>query len=163
MGYARTEAWGRPIEFNGGFAGGLSVTTVEQDIAMGQGQFPTWADLDNGQVIGAYCDLQIPWFNNLFAGTNYIVSATYAKLCCNAIGHGVFDCISNLNNMMVSNAALNQYPYVRIFGDENFSSLFQPGSHYFGHNCEWSLYNIAALQNSIYLGGMNFIFRFYVR
>ena len=165
MGYAQTTHWGHPYEINAGFGTSNTLTTVViANVSIGAGSFPTRADLDNGEIIGAYCDMCIPSFTNSFAGANWIkADANYPKLQVVPTGHSAIDAISTLTGCCYGGT--NQdYPYNWVYGDTNFASIFaSPTSHYFGHTVSFYLNNIRSEQNNLVLNNKIFRFRFYVR
>jgi hypothetical protein len=165
MGYAQTTHWGHPYEINAGFGVGIPITTVVvADWNIGGGQIPTYADLDKGEVIGAYCDVCIPSFVNSFAGSNWLrADAGYPTVSVVPIGHSKIEAISDMTLACYSDPA-GTYPYNWIYGDTNFASIFSsPTSHYFGHNCYFYLSNVRANSTGIFINNFIFRFRFYVR
>lgn len=164
MGYAKTDPWGNNYEVLAGFGiHTLLTTVVVADVVVGAGAFPTSADLNFGQVVGAYLDLCIPSFENTFAGANWILAdAGYPTVTIVPTGHGAIDGISNLTSACYGNAQ-GSYSYNWIYGDTNFGSIFTPGSHYYGHAVAFRLHNIRSQQDELHLNNMIFRFRFYVR
>jgi len=164
MGYAKTDLWGRSFEVLAGFGVHCPLTTaVVADVVVGAGQLPTRADLDYGEVIGAFCDVCIPSFQNTYAGSNWIrADAGYPTVQVVPTGHSAVDVISNLTSCCFGNDQ-QSYPYNWVYGDTNFASIFDASTHYYGHAVEFYLHNIRADQNELHLDNMIFRFRFYVR
>ncbi len=168
MGYANTEKWGRCYETFAGHGTYCTLTTVNSDTSMGYGFTPTWADVDNSVIIGAYLDCIICSQTNNSGGGNYITNSTYPaaypKITAKPTGHAQFDAISNIYGMCGSRANVTNAPVGRIYGDTNFSSIFSSGSsHYWNHEVEFIFYQCAANTNNLYIEDCFFIWRFYVR
>ena len=166
MGYAQTTHWGHPYEINAGYGIYTSLDTVGfANVDVGGGMFPTRADLDYGEVIGAYCDLCIPSFANTNALPNRILALAggYPTFQVVPTGHGAIDCISTLTNACYGHSTLT-YAYGWIYGDENFASIFASStSHYYGHAVDFYLHNICSAVDDLNINNMIFRFRFYVR
>jgi hypothetical protein len=164
MGYSRTESWGNTYEVLAGLGIAFpidSVVDVNDDV--GDGQFPTHADLDFGQVVGAFCDVCIPSVTNTAALDNWLrADAGYPTVQVVPTGHGAIDVISNLT-LGCYCPVTGTFNYGWINGDTNFASIFTPGSHYFGHNVSFYLHNIRAESDTLRLNNFIFRFRFYVR
>jgi hypothetical protein len=163
MGYGNTDITQREKILGAGFGFDLQLSTIVTNSDIGAGSFPSKLDLDNGQIIGAFVDVIIPTITNTFAGGNWILAdAGYPVFQVVPNGHGAIDTHSNLT-LACSTRVAGTFNYARIYGDTNFSSIFQSTPHYFGHAVTFTAKNIRSEQNNLYLESFIFIFRFYVR